>query len=267
MAKTCKRWLGATICLLFLVAPVSAPAGWVGFLRLDGVTGESTDTNHPGWLPVQSADIAKLSVTISDSGTNRITGKPSIGQLCFQRSMDKASPALMLDLAGGHNFNTGTLDLTMTNFSQMEFFRLNLTNIFLGSISQAGGAGGDSRPQEEICLSPQQILSWSYVQTSQRSGLPLGYNSTAFDLSTLTGTASTNFPVFMSTGINVFGNVQLSWNATAGKSYRIYSVPDLSQLFVPLVQMTATSSGPTNYTVMSQGSAMFFVVGQIPNGY
>jgi len=215
-----------------------------------------------GWLDVQTVETASLSNT-------SFTNLPLAGALCFQRNLDKASPGLLLDNAKGTVIASGTLDLTVTNFSQWEFFRLNLTNVIVTSVTHVGSVGSDARPLEEVCLTPQ-ILSWNYVQNSPRSGLPVNYQSSNWNLGVNTGSSNGIVPVpeFMSWGaVRQPGGVELNWTAAAGMSYRIYAVPDFNQPFVPVMQMTASNTGPTNFMVTPTGAAMFFVVEQIPPGF
>jgi GTP-binding protein EngB required for normal cell division len=48
--------------------------------------------------------------------------------------------------------------------------------------------------------------------------------------------------------------------------YVIYAVADLTQLFVPIMQITATSTGPASYLVSPVAPVMFYIVEQLPAG-
>ena len=71
----------------------------------------------------------------------------------------------------------------------------------------------------------------------------------------------------MSTGIRSAGGIILQWVATAGRDYRIYAVPSLSKPFQLLTQLTAATTGATNYTYHPTALAMFYVVEEVPPGY
>jgi len=244
---------------MLLWLPCTATAGWSGFLRLDSIQGESQDTNHVGWMDVQSVAGVNLA---NSSGANQ----PVIGQLCLQKMTDTASPQLALDCAQDTVIRSGTLDLTTATNSIVEFLRLNLNDLVIGSVEQSGSTGSDARPNEELCV-VSQVISWNYTQFSPPTGLPSGYYNSSWNFSANNGSASMSQPVFTATGIRRTNGVELNWTATVGTNYRIYAVPGLSQPFVPLGLITATNTGPMSYTFTPVSPAMFFVVEQVPTGF
>src|SRR5215471_8945474 len=97
------RLLALSTCLAVIL---SRSVEGQTFLRLEGITGSSADTNHPGWIEVQSASPLLSTVTSSSpSGTNR-----SFSDVCFFKTLDDASPTLALKCAQGAAINSGTVD-------------------------------------------------------------------------------------------------------------------------------------------------------------
>jgi len=227
------------------------------FLRLDGMTGSTTDTNHPGWFDIY--DIAGPAV--SNAGTNSSTA--SFQEFCLIKSLDDGSVPLTFQCAGGRTIPTGTIDFISSAYSDARFFRINLTNIYITRVNQS--SGGES-PQEVLCLYPRSY-SWNYTKFQTTNGLPATFFSGNWNIPNQTGGYSTNNPVFMNTGIRSAGGIILQWVSTAGRDYRIYAVPSLTKPFNLVTQFTAVSTGNTNYTFGSSAPAMFYVVEEVPAGF
>ncbi|MGC3957254.1 MAG: type VI secretion system tube protein Hcp [Verrucomicrobiota bacterium] len=244
-----------TTLILGLLAIALTTASGQMFLRLDGITGAATDTNHVGWIEIQSGAPANLRRLINTNA--------QLAELCFTKLVDTASPRLALRCASGVAITNGTLDFTVSGASLARYYRLNLTNIYVTAVSQASGG---LAPSEEVCLLPQ-VYSWNYVQY-RANGLPASYNYARWSLAnTNLNGSGTNPPAFAGLGIRNTTGVQLRWDATAGQLYRIYAVPALGQTFVPIAQFTATSTGATNYNLTTTAPAMFYTVEAVPPGY
>jgi len=244
--------LPALIC--FWLAPVAFGSGWQGFLHLSTIDGESADSNHLGWMDVQASTLAQ----ISSAG-----GRAISGDLAFQKSLDKASPALALACAKGNTIASGTLHLASTDSSLTVFLRLNLTNVILTGVSSSGN--GASTPEEQITLHAQ-VFSWNYTQFNPSNGLALTNTSSLWDFAANTGGYSGGAPIFMTTGIRKDTGVELAWDAAGGASYRIYAVSNLTQPFSPIAIVT-NAAGRTTYYVAPASPAMFYIVEQLPAGY
>lgn len=257
-----RNLIGAWFLVLCLPGAALGSENWSGFLRLAGITGESQDTNHAGWMDVSTVGAGNITNS-NPASLPGVPGGPGQGAICFLKTVDKASPALKLDCAQGTLIPSGKLDLTGNGTSLIQFFHLDLTNVYISSISQAAAAGSEDRPQEEVCLLAQ-IVSWNYTQFSSARGLPGNYTGSFWDFQNNSGAGGTNNPVFMATGIRQTGGIELSWQATAGKRYCIYAVTRLDAPFSPLAVVTATITGPMNNTQPLVGNAMFFIVEELP---
>lgn len=237
------------------------------FLQLDGITGSVEETNHIGWMAINSIQqgVGRSISSPTGSGSGRDTSAPSFSEFVVTKLLDSASPQLALHAAGGGGdaFNSGTLDFVRVDSSLARYIRLNLTNILVSSYSLAGV--GDV-PSESISLAPL-IVSWNYTLYRTTNGLTKTYAFNAWDLSKNTGAIGTNSPVFVSTGIRKTTGIELRWAATTGRLYRIFAVPALTQPFLPVAQLTATVTGVTNYNFTPAAPAMFYTVEEVPGGY
>jgi hypothetical protein len=172
---------------------------------------------------------------------------------------------LKLLCAQGASISSGTIDLTRSNATQVQFLRLNLTNVLVSSVSSAGNPATETRPLEEVCLSAQ-IQSWNYTQFNPSSGLPQSYVQSIWNFQNNSGSGGTNNPVFVVSGIRRSTGVEITWPVTGGKTYRIYSTVNLKGLFTPLGEVSAPagSSGTMTNSQPLNSPAMFFIVEQEP---
>jgi type VI secretion system secreted protein Hcp len=227
--------------------PAMATAGWSGFLRLDGVSGESRDANHSGWM-----DVSGVGAGVVETGTT-VTESP----FCFEKKLDSASPLLTLDCAESKNISSGELELTDSTGRQ--FLNLKLSNILISSNQVSGISENENRPNETVCQTAK-IVSWTYAEINPSSGLPAGYVTNTFDFLRKTGSAGTANPIFVVTGIHRNNGVELNWPAIAGKRYHIYAVTRLDAPFAFLTDVVAETDGELTREISPVGSAMFFVV-------
>ena len=147
---------------------------------------------------------------------------------------------------------TVMLDLTTTNSTVMECFRLTLSNAVITSVEN--NYDMTSSLSETLGLNFGQ-LSWNIAQFNTQNGLPNNYASTLFTNSgnPINGQSPiflsgnfTNAGVFVANGIRNTNLIQLTWNAIAGKNYCIYAVSRLNQPFLAVGQISATFTGQTN---------------------
>ena len=254
------RRLIALSCWLLLLPGYRPLSGQI-FLRLDGVSGSVTATNHLGWMAITSLQQG-ISRKIGSPGgsTNRPVAAPSFSDFTVTKPQDSGSPQLALLAAGGGSniINSGTMELVQLGSGQAVYLRINLTNILISSYSLSGS--GDV-PSESLSLAPL-IISWNYTSFNSTNGLPDGYQTNYWNLAA----SGTNSPVFTSIGRRDAGGVQLTWTAIAGHHYRIFAVADLTKPFLPVADLTASSDGVTNYAMTPTAPAMFYMVQEVPGG-
>src|ERR1700744_1091654 len=106
--------MAAAIGLLMCMRGV-AQAEVHAFLRLSGMTGESQDPNHAGWLDIS---LATANITNSVSVAPPRTNAPALWPLGFSKPLDRTTPALLLACAKGSTITNGTLDITPDNTSR-----------------------------------------------------------------------------------------------------------------------------------------------------
>lgn len=93
------------------------------FMNYQGITGESADSNHPGWMDIQKVQWGvgrQISSATSTQG-DRESANAEITRLYVTRYMDSATPKLFLESCCGkgknvilHMTKTGVGDAALT---------------------------------------------------------------------------------------------------------------------------------------------------------
>lgn len=138
--------LALRVCLAagLLAGPVSAKAGWKGYLSLEGFKGESQDKDHVDWSEITGFSEAS-SVRVG-GGAWPALGKPTIGPLAVTRVLDQASPSLYAYIAQGQTIGSAVLDLVGTGRSRggqaISLLKIELKDVLISSITTESGSDG-----------------------------------------------------------------------------------------------------------------------------
>ena len=141
------------------VIPVAHAAAVDYFLKIDGIDGESTDDQHKGEIDLQSWSWGESQPGLvggtSASGGGGGAGKVSVHDMHFRKTVDKATPTLMVSTATGQHYPSATLTVRKAGGQQMEYFKVKLTDVLISSY-QAGGTQG-SVPTDSFSLNFAKI--------------------------------------------------------------------------------------------------------------
>jgi type VI secretion system secreted protein Hcp len=152
------------------------------FLKLDGVTGESTDSAFSGAIEIYSFSWgASNPVTIGSASTGSGAGKVSLSSFNFMKKLDNASPTLLKNCCIGDHFATGTLSLRKAGGEQSVYLEYDMTEVYIESYQVSGSSGGDDTPTESISVTFAQIIM-KYTPQLAGGGMgtqvPAGWNVT-----------------------------------------------------------------------------------------
>ena len=120
------------------------------FLKLDGVQGESTDSNHVGEIEVSSFNWP--GVTNPGSGGSG-AGKVTVNDFTITKHIDKSSPTLMQACAGGKHFPSATITVRKAGGTQQEYLTYTMSDVQISSVQQAGS----DQPTEQLSLNFSKI--------------------------------------------------------------------------------------------------------------
>jgi type VI secretion system secreted protein Hcp len=168
------------IALLATFALALAPsclAQYNVLLRIDGVAGESTVANHAGDIDGTAFSFG-MSIPISVSAGGGVAGRPTFTDLSVTKFVDKASPALMLDLARGERLRTVVLFVQVTHPVVVDFYKVTLTDVILTSVNSSGDVNG--RPTQTVTFNYAKIrIDYTPIKPDGSVGATV---SSCFDL-------------------------------------------------------------------------------------
>jgi type VI secretion system secreted protein Hcp len=120
-------------------------------LKIDGVDGESVISGHEGEI-----DVLSWSWGMSQSGTMHNgggggSGKVSIQDISFTKTVDKTSPNLIRACCNGEHFAEAILLVRKAGKDPLDYFKVTMSPVLVTSVS-TGGSGGDDRLTENVSL-------------------------------------------------------------------------------------------------------------------
>jgi type VI secretion system secreted protein Hcp len=155
------------------------------FLKIDGISGESTDAKHTDQIEVLSYG---QGIEQPQSGTASSHGSLSAERANFHpfvvvKGLDKASPKLALGCADGTHYTTATLEICRAGGDKQPYMEYKMTDVMVSSIESGGNSQGEQIPTERITLSYGKI-EWKYTMTKVAGGQGSGNVAAGWDLKT-----------------------------------------------------------------------------------
>lgn len=114
------------------------------FLKVDGVSGESNDSNHKNWTDIHSFSWGATQPGNMDVGGGGGAGKVNFKDLSVVALVDKSTPAILKYCASGKHVNSVEVSICKAGGSQVEYSRITLTDVLVTSVGFTGTAGNDT---------------------------------------------------------------------------------------------------------------------------
>ena len=134
------------------------------YLKLDGITGEATDSNHKDEIQLLSFSWGGSQVT-SVAGTGGSgAGKADLADLSVMKYMDKASPGIFKALISGTHIKTGVLQAVKAGAGGKPFLKLSLEELFITSLQTSASS---EVPTESVSFSYNKIKYEYSTQNDQ----------------------------------------------------------------------------------------------------
>jgi len=126
-----------------------------GYVKLEGIEGESTDAKHD-----KQIEILSYSFHVAQSGgasTSRHTGQTGarvdVGDFTFVKVLDKSSPNLFKYCASGKHIPTVVVELCSATENKHTYMKYTMSDVVVSSVRPGGATNADgSRPLEEVAL-------------------------------------------------------------------------------------------------------------------
>ena len=135
------------------------------YLQIDGITGESTDPDHKGWIDVlsYSYSISQLTAAPVANVSAGATSAVAHQEFVITKYVDSASPKVYEACAAGKRFSKAILDVMRTSGkTPVKFMQIQMQQVIISSIS-ASAASGKDMPTESVALSYGSV-QWTYTQ-------------------------------------------------------------------------------------------------------
>ncbi len=153
------------------------------FLKLDGITGESTDSNHKGWIQLESFSWGASNPTTIGSATGGAgAGKVKFSDISVGKVVDKSSPDLVAFCASGKHIDRALLEVVTHQLkidykerTETVFLRLTLSDVLVTGVSEAGLKL--DTPTEALSLNFTKIAV-SYQPQTKNTDTTLSGNTT-----------------------------------------------------------------------------------------
>ena len=128
------------------------------FLKIDGIDGESQDSQHKGEIDVESFSWGAAQTGSFATGGGAGPGGVQFQDFHFTMRVNKASPKLMLSCASGQHIKWATLTGRRASVEgqEQEFYKLQFTDVLISSY-QTAAAGGDTIPVDQVSFNFSKI--------------------------------------------------------------------------------------------------------------
>lgn len=113
------------------------------YLKVDGVTGESADSNHKNWIDIQSFNWGASQPGNMAVGGGGGAGKVQFSDLAVQAFIDKGTPAIMKFCASGKHVNSVELSVCKAGGQKVEYTRVVLEDVLVTGCKFTGVGSTD----------------------------------------------------------------------------------------------------------------------------
>ena len=148
------------------------------FLKIDGISGESTDAAHKGEIDVESWSwgVGRIGTPGGGSGGGGGAGKASFEDFHFVSRISAASPPLLNACATGTHIKQATLSGTRGagKSKSVDYLKYKLSDVTVTNVEQFDGEG--QAPSEQFSLNYSKIeVSYSPQTASGKIGSPVTF--------------------------------------------------------------------------------------------
>ena len=152
-----KKNLPLLVLVVFLVpaAPRTVLAAMSIFMHIDGIEGESSDSNHSGWFGVQA-------VSSGVSQATATTSTPDFADISVLMLTSKGTPKLLQAAANGDHFPTVEIDFNRAS-DQKNFYKIILTDVIVSGVKENGAADSAATFPSDLVTFKYGGIQWIYT--------------------------------------------------------------------------------------------------------
>jgi type VI secretion system secreted protein Hcp len=147
------------------------------FLKLDGMQGESVDSNHKDEIQIMSWSWGASQVS-SVAGTGGSgAGKADLSDFSIMTYFDKATPKFFKSIGAGTHIKTGTMSAVKSGADGKPYLKVDFKEMFVSNLQISGSS---EIPTVSVSFSYNEIKIDYSVQDEQgnlKSTGPITYNT------------------------------------------------------------------------------------------
>jgi type VI secretion system secreted protein Hcp len=125
------------------------------FLKIDGISGDSTDKQHKDEIQLESFTWGETNSTTGGGGGGGGAGRARMQDFSFTMRSGKASPQLMVACAKGQHLKLATFTARRAGKGQQEFLVIKFSDVVVTSYQTAGVT--DTVPLDQVSLAFSKI--------------------------------------------------------------------------------------------------------------
>ena len=154
------------------------------YLHIDGIKGESADSQHKDWIECQSVSwsVTQPKSATASTGGGHTAERCEHSELFIAKLADLATPLLLQNCSSGKTLPKARLELMRADAQgeRIKYFEIELENVLIGSVNPSVGEGDILTEQLGLKYSK---VKWKYTQQKVGGGVG-GNTSGGWDLAT-----------------------------------------------------------------------------------
>lgn len=152
------------------------------YLKIDGIKGESTDSNHKDEIELSnfSHGVSQPTSAVASTAGGLTSGRCNHTDLSVAKMVDIASPTLnQLCCTGKHIAKVVLVCERSDGDKRVQYFKITLSDVLISSVQISGGG---EVPHESVTFNYGKI-EWEYTKQNLKGGAAGGKSTGSWDLS------------------------------------------------------------------------------------
>lgn len=141
------------------------------YLQIDGIKGESTDSQHPGWIECENVSwsLTQPKSATASTGGGHTAERVELSEVRFVKIADLSSPLMAQSCASGRTLSKATFEFWRADGQgeRIKYYEVELQNVLIGHISQSAGTGQFLTDSVSLKFSR---VRWMYTQQKISGG-------------------------------------------------------------------------------------------------
>ncbi|MEO7652408.1 MAG: type VI secretion system tube protein Hcp [Bryobacteraceae bacterium] len=141
------------------------------FMKIDGISGESTDEKHIDWIEILSM---QFGLSRDSALSTKTSQRVKITDVTVSKYTDLASVLLNLSIIQRRSHDNVTIEFCRAGGDKFVYLRILLTDVFVMRVdTNALAKSQDNLPVETVALSFREV-TWEYTKQGRADGTGRG---------------------------------------------------------------------------------------------